>query len=92
MYVRAVPTSPELEHPLLELAEKWELDVAAFDLLDTADGPVFLEVNPACDWLWSEHLADDKRVSERVAAFVSSRFDDARISCADRCMTAAGAR
>jgi MFS family permease len=92
VYVRAVPTPPELEHPLLELADTWELDVAAFDLLDTADGPVFLEVNPACDWLWSEHLADDKRVSECVAALVSSRFDNARISCADRCMTSAGAR
>jgi MFS family permease len=93
VYVRAMPTPPELETPLLDLAEKWDLDVAAFDLLDTADGPVFLEVNPACDWLWSEKRAGDNRVSERVAAVVSARFEDARstLARADRCATVAGA-
>jgi glutathione synthase/RimK-type ligase-like ATP-grasp enzyme len=93
VYVRAVPTPPELETPLLHLGEEWELEVAAFDLLDTADGPVFLEVNPACDWLWSEKLAGDKRVSERVAAVVSARFEDARfaVAPADPCPTVAGA-
>jgi MFS family permease len=93
VYVRAVPTPPELESPLLQLAEEWDLDVAAFDLLDTADGPVFLEVNPACDWLWSEKLAGDKRISERVAAVVSARFEDARsaMAPADRCPPLAGA-
>ena len=93
VYVRAVPTPPELERPLLHLAEKWDLDVAAFDLLDTVDGAVFLEVNPACDWLWSEKLAGDKRVSERVATLVSGRFEDARFALApaDPSPTLAGA-
>jgi glutathione synthase/RimK-type ligase-like ATP-grasp enzyme len=82
VYVRAVPTPHELEQPLLRLAERWDLDVAAFDLLDTTDGPMFLEVNPACDWLWSEKLAGDKRVSERVAALVSARFQAAAAALA----------
>ena len=46
-------------------------------LLDTEDGPVFLEVNPACDWLWSERLAGDRLVSQRVAELVSRRFEPA---------------
>jgi hypothetical protein len=93
VYVRAVQTPPELEGPLLHLAQEWGLDVAAFDLLDTPDGQVFLEVNPACDWLWSEMLAGDKRVSERVAAVVSARFEAARsaLALADPCPTLAGA-
>ena len=77
MYARAVPTPPELERPLTRLADTWNLDVAAFDVLDTEDGPVFLEVNPACDWLWSERLAGDRLVSQRVAELVSRRFEAA---------------
>jgi MFS family permease len=77
VYARSVPTPPELERPLARLAQTWNLDVAAFDLLDTPDGPVFLEVNGACDWLWSEGLAGDHEVSRRVAELISARFDAA---------------
>ena len=82
VYARTVPTPPELERPLARLAETWNLDIAAFDLLDTPDGPVFLEVNGACDWLWSERLAGDAPVSQRVAELVSRRFDAARSAAA----------
>jgi len=82
VYARTVPTPPELERPLASLAETWDLDVAAFDLLDTPDGPVFLEVNGACDWLWSDRLAGDGTVSRRVAELVSSRFEVAASAAA----------
>jgi glutathione synthase/RimK-type ligase-like ATP-grasp enzyme len=73
---REVPTPPGLERPIVRLAETWELDVAAFDVLDTADGYVFLEVNVACDWLWSERLAGAAApVSQRVTELVAARFD-----------------
>ena len=82
VYARTVPTPPDLERPLARLADTWGLDVAAFDLLDTPDGPVFLEVNSACDWLWSERLAGDAAVSRRVTELVSRRFEAARSAAA----------
>jgi hypothetical protein len=50
--VRPVALPEDLRAPLTRLLRRWDLDVAAFDLLATPDGPVFLEVNAACDWLW----------------------------------------
>ena len=62
------------------LAETWNLDVAAFDLLDTTDGPVFLEVNSSCDWQWSERLAGGAAVSTLVAELVSRMFHTAGLA------------
>ncbi|MEU4574386.1 BTAD domain-containing putative transcriptional regulator [Nonomuraea sp. NPDC023979] len=39
------------------LAGHWGLRYGAFDFLLTADGPVFLEVNPDGDWRWFETKA-----------------------------------
>jgi len=74
VYAAAVPTPRELVGPLRRLAECYQLDVAAFDLLDAEAGPVFLEVNSACDWLWSERLTGDALVSPRIADLVSQLF------------------
>ena len=69
-----VQTPHELTRPLRALVSRWALDVAAFDLLDTPDGLVFLEVNAACDWLWCESLAGAAPVSAAVRKLLSALF------------------
>ncbi|WP_235874757.1 ATP-grasp domain-containing protein [Saccharopolyspora aridisoli] len=61
---------------LLRLCERWQLDVAGFDLLRVGDEWVFLEVNVNCDWRWFEQRADSKDVSGAVHDWVRSRFDE----------------
>lgn len=73
-----VPTPNELQRPLRRLVKHWSLDVAAFDLLDTDSGPVFLEVNAACDWRWCESLAGVAPISAAVCALVADVFADER--------------
>lgn len=50
--VRPTTVSPELTDALRGLARYWGLDIAGFDVLETPGGPVFLEVNAMCDWLF----------------------------------------
>jgi hypothetical protein len=67
----------ELERKLSMLVREWGLDVAAFDLLDTSSGPVFLEVNVACDWLWVERRAGVWSVTVAVTELLRDRFNGA---------------
>jgi glutathione synthase/RimK-type ligase-like ATP-grasp enzyme len=66
----------ELERPLLSLIQRWNLDVAAFDVLETSDGPVFLEVNPVCGWLFFESRAHSQLVSAAVADFLVGVWEE----------------
>ncbi|PSK27634.1 ATP-grasp domain-containing protein [Nocardia seriolae] len=72
--VRRWAVPPPLATALSALGDEFRLDIAAFDLLDTADGPVFLEVNPECDWMWAEHGAGAPEVSAAVHDLVAERF------------------
>jgi glutathione synthase/RimK-type ligase-like ATP-grasp enzyme len=65
---------PSLEAQVRGVTAGFGLDVAAVDLLDTPDGPVFLEINAECDWVWAEHAAGDDRVSRAVRDLVSATF------------------
>jgi glutathione synthase/RimK-type ligase-like ATP-grasp enzyme len=56
----------------------WNLDVAAFDLLASPEGLVFLEVNPTCSWFWCERSAGSDSITGRVTELVSTLFDKAR--------------
>lgn len=70
-------TVPEaLADTLRQLMATWHLDVAAFDLLDTGAGnaPVFLEVNPTCDWRWHEAQVGSSAVSDAVLALVLAKL------------------
>ncbi|MFI6166272.1 RimK family alpha-L-glutamate ligase [Nocardia sp. NPDC051052] len=74
--IRVEPAAlpPELEAALAKLTALFGLDVAAYDLLDTADGPVFLEVNPECDWSWAERAAGDITTSTAVREFIAGLY------------------
>jgi hypothetical protein len=48
--------------------------VAAFDLLDTAAGPVFLQVKEACEWLRLERAAGVATVTHAVAGLLEKNF------------------
>ncbi|HWN33475.1 MAG TPA: hypothetical protein VNP03_12050 [Pseudonocardia sp.] len=63
-----------LSRPLELLTRHWGLDVAAFDLLDTPDGPVFLGVTVACDWLSVERRAGSTEVTDAVAGLLEKAF------------------
>ena len=52
--VRPTSVPQQLTDALHTLARRWDLHVAGFDVLETPDGPVFLEVNAMCDWLFFE--------------------------------------
>lgn len=65
---------PALRAPLAALAARWGLDAAAFDLLDTAAGPVFLEVNVVFDWMWHEQRVPTTPVSSAVAGMMIAAF------------------
>ncbi|GGL15883.1 hypothetical protein Sme01_21070 [Sphaerisporangium melleum] len=73
--IEQVPMPPELTGPLTLLSEQWNLQLAAFDLLETPGGHVFLEVNPAFDWLWLEHHLAGKPVSTAVCDFLINAFE-----------------
>lgn len=76
---------------LRTLLDRFRLDLAAFDLLDTPGGPVFLEVNPEFDWRWTEHGAGDTDTTNAVRALIAAatapapapeeRTDDPRRRC-----------
>jgi len=74
LVVGEIPTPPLLEAPLRRLLRRWDLDVAAFDFLDTPNGAVFLEVNPACDWLWCERRAGVAHVGAAVRGLVETAY------------------
>ena len=74
VHIELAVTPPALGEPLSHLAERWDLDVAAFDVLDTPEGPVFLEVNAACDWLYCERRAGCDLVSQAVRELVLRRY------------------
>jgi hypothetical protein len=67
-------TPSALRGPLSHLVGRWDLDVAAFDVLETPEGPVFLEVNGACDWLYCERRAGCDAVSQAVRELVLRRY------------------
>jgi hypothetical protein len=73
--VRLISTPRELQPILRKLMRGWSLDVAAFDLLQTDRGPVFLEVNAVCDWLYYERQAGCTAVSDAVKKLISQRFE-----------------
>lgn len=75
--VSAVRIPRELERKLAVLVREWGLEMAAFDLLDTPSGPVFLEVNVACDWLWVERRAGVRSVTVAVTELLRDRFNGA---------------
>jgi len=72
---RRIPTPEALRQPLRALVARWQLDVAAFDVLDTDRGHIFLEVNSACDWLWCESLAGTAAVSTAVRKRMAELFE-----------------
>ncbi len=72
--VCAVPLAAELEKALASLCQEFRLDVAAFDLLDTDDGPVFLEVNAECDWLWTDRAVGTSATSTAVRELISTLY------------------
>lgn len=72
--VRRTELDPRLAGQLTELADRWHLQVAAFDLLVVDGDHVFLEVNVNCDWRWFEHRAGVNDVSTAVHQWVASRF------------------
>ncbi|WP_220499703.1 hypothetical protein [Microbispora sp. H10949] len=74
--IERVPMPPELTGPLTLLCEQWNLQLAAFDLLDTPWGYVFLEVNPAFDWLWLENHVEGRPVSSAVCDFLINAFEE----------------
>jgi glutathione synthase/RimK-type ligase-like ATP-grasp enzyme len=80
--VEPVDVPGDLAERLLRLCERWQLDVAGFDLLRVGGEWVFLEVNVNCDWRWFEQRADSKDVSGAVHDWVRSRFDELAESAA----------
>ena len=75
--VTPVPVPDELRAQLKVLAGRWGMDVAAIDLLDTADGPVFLQVTAACQWLRLERAAGVSTVTDAVAGLLEKNFHSA---------------
>lgn len=73
--IERIPMPPELAGPLTLLSEQWNLQLAAFDVLDTPSGYVFLEVNPAFDWLWLDNRVEGKPVSSAVCDFLINAFE-----------------
>ena len=72
--VRPVEVPPAVARGLLRLVAHWQLDVAAFDVLESADGPVFLEVNPTGDWLSFEACTGSSPITDAVVDLVGQRF------------------
>lgn len=71
--VRPTTVSEELTAALHGLARRWDLHIAGFDVLETPDGPVFLEVNAMCDWLFFER---DQRPGPMTAAVTDVLVDE----------------
>ena len=71
--VEPVALAPELCARLTRLAAEFDLDIAAFDLLD-APAPVFLEVNPEGGWLWAERRTSSTRTSRAVRNLIVDKF------------------
>ncbi|KAB8194175.1 hypothetical protein FH608_018565 [Nonomuraea phyllanthi] len=85
-------TVREADHPLEVaalvscLAARWRLDYGAFDVLLTAGGPVFLEVNADGDWRWYETRAGVRAISRTIALTLR----DLHLSAGGRIDRAAG--
>jgi hypothetical protein len=73
--IRLRSTPRGLQPILRKLMRGWRLDVAAFDLLQTDHGQVFLEVNAVCDWLYYERRAGCTAVSDAVKELISQQFE-----------------
>ena len=71
--VEPVTLSPELCARLTRLAGEFDLDIAAFDLLDAPE-PVFLEVNPEGSWLWAERRTGSSLTSRAARDLVVDLF------------------
>ncbi|WP_424210942.1 hypothetical protein ACN20G_01915 [Streptomyces sp. BI20] len=68
--VRAVPVPPAAAAATRALAASWGLRYGAFDFLDDAGEPVFLEVNAHGDWHWFERRAGVDTVTRAAARTV----------------------
>ncbi len=68
--VTPVPVPADVAEAVSRLADLWGLRYGAFDFLLTADGPVFLEVNPDGDWRWFESKAGVDDISMATLAMV----------------------
>lgn len=73
--VEPIPVSARLSEQLTSVARAFGLDVAGFDLLDTAE-PVFLEVNPEGSWRWVETRCGSVAVSEATRDLIIRTFDE----------------
>lgn len=62
------------ELALWRIASALNLELAAFDLLDAPEGPVFLEVNTHCDWLWTERKSGSPAVSNAIRTMIEDLF------------------
>jgi len=71
--VEPVTLAPELCARLTRLAGEFDLDIAAFDLLDAPE-PVFLEVNPEGSWLWAERRTGSSLTSRAARDLVVDLF------------------
>jgi glutathione synthase/RimK-type ligase-like ATP-grasp enzyme len=71
--VEPVVLTPELCARLTRLAGEFDLDIAAFDLLDAPE-PVFLEVNPEGSWLWAERRTGSSLTSRAARDLVVDLF------------------
>jgi hypothetical protein len=74
LHVDEVDLPARLRRPLLDLLAHWSLDVAAFDVLESSEGPVFLEVNPTGDWLSFEARTGSSPVTDAVVELLCNRF------------------
>ena len=70
----ATTLDPQLTERILEFHRRADLIYGAYDLIVSKSGePVFLEVNPAGQWLWMEELLDLPISKELAAQLVSDR-------------------
>ncbi|WP_219417228.1 hypothetical protein [Pseudonocardia nigra] len=76
--IREAPVPAHLRRPLRALMSRLRLDVGAFDVLETLDGPVFLEVNPTGDWLTFESRAGVTTVTDAVVDLLAGRYANPR--------------
>lgn len=70
--VRRCDIPSGIDEAVRGLLDRFRLDLAAVDLLDTPTGPVFLEVNPEFDWRWAEHGAGDSDTTNAVRALIAA--------------------
>lgn len=69
-----VQLAPGQQAMAVAAAQALSLELAGVDLLETADGPLVLEVNPSPGWKQIERLSDID-VAGRVATYLERRVD-----------------